>query len=395
MRRLALPALLLGACVSYRARPVDPAEEAEKAARPPEGPLSYEAAVRFAVAQNPDLRAMRLRMEAIAERPPPEPLSIGAGANEDSDFVAEAEADALSLLGLGVRRADLALARARRREALLRHHERAREIAAGLAEVFETERLFSSLAEPPEPMAPDAFVRAGLLPVAAEKVARADRAGLDAERSARASLRAANRIRLLRLLGCAPGAAPDLSLPEPPLPPPGPCPPRRALEARADVQRSLAEYEVAEARLRRAVAAQFPSITLEPSLGGDPLSLFGMVSVRIPVGASREARAAEAEREAARADLAALVLDALAEAERTAGEAALAAARLLAARERAAAAEELRRTAPMRLQTDASAPAEVVLEGREAIEAAAALREAALEDLRARFAAARAAGWPG
>ena len=135
--RALVPALLaLPACVAYRPAPIPDGGVglARDAAAPPSGPLSFEAAVRWAVARNPDLLALRAQAAAVNVDVPGEPVDLETGT--DSALVHETSVtiDALSLLGLGVRRADRVAARARRSEALLAHHARAREIAGEIAE---------------------------------------------------------------------------------------------------------------------------------------------------------------------------------------------------------------------------------------------------------------------
>ena len=396
MSRIAPLLLALGAgCVAYAPRPVDPVAEVRDAPVPPPGPLAWEDAVRFALDHNPDLLALRALAEAAGPRPPPAPPEASAGVDDGQLFEAGLRLDALSLLGLGPRRAEIILARARREEARLLHHQRAREVAGELAEAYEVERVYRALPPLPEPIDPSLYVRAGLLPAASEAAARANRVELDAEREERLSGRAQNRLALLRLLGARPGAALEIAPGELPLPPAGALEAAAVLRARADVQSALAGYEVADAEFRRAVAGQFPKLALEPSLGGDPLDLFGLVSVSLPIGAGRAARAAHAAREAARERVRGKALDAVTEAEVAAQAARRAAAQSASARERALASELLFRSAQARLATERGVLGEFLLEGQARVAVARELREAALADARARVAAARAAGWPG
>ncbi|MGQ0613740.1 MAG: TolC family protein [Planctomycetaceae bacterium] len=391
-RRLPLFSALLCACVAYRPHPVDPAAEVRALAEPPPGPLAWEEAVRFALEHNPDLLALRARAAAAGPRPPPEPVGVAAGANEEHRFEAGLTLDALSLLGLGPRRAAIVLARARTHEAWMAHHEKARAVAGEIAEEYAVAEALAALPPLPTPVDSSVYVRAGLLPAASEAAARAHALELAAEEQARATDRAQSLVALRRLLGAPPGAAVEPG--SSPAPLPGDAAPEALLAARADLQPRLAAFETADAAFRHAVARQYPGIVVEPSLGGDPRQLFGLVGVRLPFGAGSEARAAHAAREAAREEVRATALDALAEAERARLEAERAAARLAAARERFKAAGELFRAAQGRLATETGATGEFVLEGQARVGAARELREAALAEARARVSAARAAGWP-
>ena len=128
--RSALPVvLLLGACVHYKAAPLDMEATVLDAPKPPEGSLPYERAVEWAVLHNPDLLALRKRAAAVNVSVPPEPPEISAGVDSDQNPELILVLDVFSLLGMGRRGADKALARARQNEAWMAHHERAREIA--------------------------------------------------------------------------------------------------------------------------------------------------------------------------------------------------------------------------------------------------------------------------
>jgi outer membrane protein TolC len=208
----------------------------------------------------------------------------------------------------------------------------------------------------------------------------------------RDAARAANPLALLRLLGASPLASVEIATA--PWADPGAPDWRAILEARADLQRALASYEVAEGEFRRACAEQYPALLIAPGVGGDPVSLFGSVGITLPIGASKEARAAESARDAARHELQGAVLDALRDAETSRREAAAAASGLLAARARRAAQEEILRTAMAELEGRSGSFLDVVFAVEGLVDAATAEREAALDEVRARVRAARAAGWP-
>jgi outer membrane protein TolC len=400
-----LSALLLTSCVAYSPRLADPTSLAAEAASPPAGPLPWEAAVRWAVDHNPDLLALRARAAAAAGVPPGEPVEVEAGVDMAQEPEAVLSFDVLSILGIGPRGAEFALARARGCEAWMRHHERAREIAAALAEAYEVERALAALSEPEIALQAEAYVKAGLEPAAAETAARATISRRQGELAARTSERLRNTLEILRLLGARSDAPVD------PAPAPGaarwpdvaglwdcdaPDPRRSALvAARADVQRALASFEVADREFAKAVAAQFPGLVLSPGVGGDPLNLFGHVALRLPFGASSEARAAECAREAARLEVQGVVLDAMKEAGQACAENLAARARLEAARAQAQASEEVFKSSKARLEATGGSFFEVVFAAGAVVDASRDLREAAVEEARARVRAARALGWPG
>lgn len=274
----------------------------------------------------------------------------------------------------------------------MRHHERAREIAAEIALAYEVERVLAALPLPEVTFDPAPYVRAGFAPASAEAVMNAAKESVRAEGERREAERAANRLQLLRLLGASPFGAVEIeTAPWPELPPPDW---HAVLRARADLQRQLASYEVAEAEFRRAVAEQYPALLVSPSVGGDPVGLFGSVGITLPFGASKEARAAEAARDAARHELQGAVLDAVREAATARHAAGAAASGLSAARARRAAQEEILRTAMAELEGRSGSFLDVVFAVEGLVDAASAEREAALDDARARVGAARAAGAP-
>ncbi len=388
----ALPLLLLGACVSYQAAPVDVEATVLDAPAPPEGALPYARAVEWAVLHNPDLLALRQRAAAVNVSVPPVPPELKAGVDSDQNPEAILVLDVFSLLGIGRRGADKALARARRNEAWMRHHERAREITIEIAEAYEVERVLAELPLPRVTFDPRPYVRAGFAPASAETVMRAATESVRAEGERREAERAANRLALLRLLGATPLGKVEIATASWQEPPPAEW--RAVLKARADLQRQLASYEVAEAEFRRAVAEQYPALVISPSVGGDPVGLFGAVGITLPVGASKEARAAESARDAARLELQGAVLDALRDAETSRHAAAAAGSGLAAARARRAAQEEILRTAMAELEARSGSFLDVVFAVEGLVDAATAEREAALDEARARVRAARDAGYP-
>jgi len=388
--------LSLSACVRYRPAPVTSPGLLAAVEAPPTGPLAYDAAVRWAVLHNPELRALVARAAAVNLNPAREPIGVGTERDMDGRYATMLSFDVLSLLGVGPQQAARGLAQARRSEAVLAHHARAREIAGEVAEAFAVDRALFGLTDVDAPPDPRAFVAAGIEVAASERIATAVGQARDAERVSRGAAQRRNRIELARLLGARPEQAPA------PVGPPADWPavpkaadPQAVVAARADLQRLLAAYETADAELRSAVAAQAPGFEIEPGLAADPTMAFGSVRLRIPVGADREVLAMEQAREAARHDLAAGILAALADAEsaRIAWE--TAEQQLAAVRARLAADQDLLRTARARLDAGEGSALELVMFSRDTVEASMALREASVEAARARVQAARAAGWPG
>lgn len=391
---LAATATLLG-CARYRPAPLDAERPLREAPLPPGGAWTFEDAVRYAIDHNPDLAALRSHALAVNMEPPRAPVDGSIGA--DSDYRAELglSVDALSLLGLGSRPYEVALARARRSEAFMAHHERARAIAGDIAEALAVVRALDGLAEPDYRVDVDVFVRAGLEAGSAKVAAQATAAAWKAEQAARVEARTLERLALLRALGLPPGSEIRWE-PAPPAWPAVPeATPSALVAARADVQQRVAAFETADRALRLAVRGQYPSLILEPGLAFDPLALFGAVRLNLPTGMSGSVRAAEAAREAARAEVESAVLDALSEAGEARARWTAAGATLAAARDRVEASSALLSSSRLRLDVASGSPVETVLAADAVVDASAALRAALLEEARSRVRAARAAGWPG
>ncbi len=390
-----LATLALSGCAGYRAAPLDVGRPLRPSAPPGAAAWSFDAAVAYAIEHNPDLVALRARALAVNVHPPREPVEGSLGTDSDRRWEAGLSVDALSLLGLGSRPYEVALACARRSEAFLAHHERARAIAGEIAEAIAVERALVGLVQPGYRVDVSSFVRAGLESGSAETAAAATEEAWRAEQAARVAEAESARLALVRALGLPPGSPMQVA----PVPAEWPtvpaADPAALVSARADVQRRIAAFETADRELRLAVRGQYPSVILEPAVAFDPATLFGAVRLRLPTGMSGAVRAAEAAREAARADVESAVLDA----QREAGEArahwTAAGAALSAARKRAEASSALLASSRLRLEVASGSPVETVAAADAVVEAAASLRAAALEEARARVRAARAAGWPG
>lgn len=388
-------AAFLPGCTPYRPAPLD----VERAIRPVPQALpetwTFEAAARHAVEHNPDLVALRARAAGVNVDPPREPVEGMAGVDSDQRAELGLSLDALSLLGLGSRPLEVALARARRDEAWLAHHERARAVAGEIAEFFVVDRVLAELRDADHRVDVAAFVRAGLEAGSAEVAASATAAAWAAEVVAREAERKRNRLALARALGLPPGSEVRPVVESPAWPAVMDVSPAAVVAARADVQRRVASFESADRALRVAVRAQFPSLIIEPGLALDPATGLGSARLRVPTGMGGAVCTAEAEREAARADVESAILDAL----REAGEAReywiSDVAALSAARRRAESSIALLQSARIRLEVASGSPVETVLAADAVVDAAAGLRAATIAEARSRVRAARAAGWPG
>ena len=387
-------ALLVSGCARSPCVPLDPVALSREGAPAPAGPFTFEEAVRQAVTRGPELAALRKAVEGINPWPGPEPLGVSVGDDSDGRVEAGLEIDALSLLGLGPIRAERAIARARRSEATIAWHARAREVAGEIAEAYAVESALRDAPPQPPMLDAQAFVRAGLAPEAATAAAAAAHTSLGADGMAREAERRAQRLRVGRHVGLMPQDAPVLVPPGAAWPMVPVADAARLLAVDPEVQRRLAAHEVERAEVARAQAGRYPGLVLSPSVAFDPRYFFGAVGLRIPLGAGREVRAAVARVESARLSVRAAVLEAL-ERAAAAADAAQAADRMAAAaRERFDAAAGLANAEKARVETQGEGFTEAVLAGNSVVEAARELRAATAEAARARVRAALAAGWP-
>ena len=353
--------------------------------------------MRWALAHDPDLLALRARAAAVNLSPTREPIEAEAGKDSDGRKEGAVTLDALSLLGLGTRPAELALACARRSEAWLRHHERAREIAGEIAATFAVERALTDLATPSVPLDAEAYVRAGLEAGAARgAVASTDAQCEGRARRARRGAGARTDARSRRLLGAGPEAdvmpAPvDAAWPIVPT-----ATPAALLVTRGDVQRSLAEFETADAEYRRAVALQYPSLLLSRGSRSTPRRSSAASASACPIGAAPEARAAEQAREAARQEVA-VACSSTGCSDAADARDALALADLRLETARTPAPPPTRSSSAPRRPTSRPGRARCSRRSSRAVTSsttATGMREATVEAAQARVEAARAAGWP-
>lgn len=389
--------LAVPACARPRAVPISvPVLAKEVGSSLPPSPLTFPQAVRFAVANAPDLAALRARAAAQAIDPPPEPIGVEGGVDEGGRSMGSISLDALSLLGVGPRETERVLARARQAEALLAHHERAREVAGLIAEEYAVLAALDGLPAPLARVDASAYVRAGLESGAAESAVAATDHERDSELHVRNAEVQAAGWRLRALLGLRPDAAvtlagvtPAASWPDAPA-----ATPEAVLATDAGIQRLVAAYEVADADVRRMVVAQWPGLELSPGIALDPAAFLGSVRLRLPIGLGSTVRAAEAAREAARLDVAAAILLALSKAAQARAVAEAAAHRLSAARRRLATNEALFGAARVRVEAGGGPLMEAIFAGDGVVSATRDLREVAMEEARARIRAARANAWP-
>lgn len=384
-----LIALSLAACVGYRADDADARTVAAELRSRAGGTFTWSSALATALRQNPDLLALEAEARAAGAAIPPTDL--------EGEYRGDTErlallVDPIALLGLGARgaAADLAAseaAAAAERLALARWRT-----FAAIVETFAIDETLTALPAPAIDIDARQFASAGLAAPAATARLQAATARLAAERTALDAEREANRARLRELLGLPATAevtfATDGRLPI--AQPTG----TDAILGRPDLAVATAEFRVADAEFRRAVADQYPSLQLGPdiALKGDMLDV--MAVVRLPIGASGPAAAAGERRDAARARLAAAWLRA--DNEASSAERMLAAARAIDD----ATAAGLQ--ASLRALTVGKVAAQVDDDGFERLADAAAMvardaterREAAVSRARAEINRATAFGWP-
>ncbi|MCC7140168.1 MAG: hypothetical protein IT460_17235 [Planctomycetes bacterium] len=385
-----------GGCRAYRPAPLADAvrltREPEEA---PPGPLTFDDAANWACLHNPKVLAAAARAQASALEPGRAPIGFGVGLDSDGRGEAEAELDLTSIVGIGTAAARRRLVASIEAEALRALDAVVRTNTIALAEAFAVEREIRSLPPIEAPPDPQAFVRAGLETSAAERTVNAIRLAHRSATAARESALVASRTALAEALGLTGAPPPPIVVPDESWPPvPADVDPS-AVADRADVRRSAASFDVADAELRRAVAAQYPDLVLAPGLALDPSAMFGAVRLRLPVGAGRQVVAAEALREAARHEYAATVATAVADLRRTRAAWEASVASRAAARARFEADADLLHAARLRLETGDSGLMELVLAARDLVDAGDDLRDAAVEVGRARVAVAVATGWPG
>lgn len=384
-----LVTLTLCNCVTYSPLPGDANAVADELQQRTGGQFDWPAAVQTAFRQNARLQALTSRARAAG-------LNLNPS-DTQSEYRSEGAmlalmADPVSLLNLGQRGASNATLKAEAAAAAEELSVARWEVARAIAEGFAVAKIYADLPELlPTPPAAE-FLAAGLAsPRSAQSVASAHQRQ-ETERQRRKLLQESNLVQLRELLGLP--AVASLAIADPTGLPPGKPDTKADLLQRPDLALATARLHVADAAFRQAVADQYPSLMLGPEfpLRGDPLQM--MAIVRLPLGASGAARAAEATREALRCELAAAWLNAdretrTLELERDSTRLVAATASANAASSRQAytaalIACEVEMDAFDRLADTMTMAVRDLVELREALEAAARA------DVRARF----ARGWP-
>ncbi len=390
----ALCVLLAAGCVRYRTQVARVEFSAAALPTSPSGPLAFEDAVRLLVARNPELKATRAAVAAVNTQPGPQPLVASGQVMDGRLGETMLRTDVLALFGLGPRRAEIALARALRDERIRRHHERARELVADLAEAYAVEQVLRDLPAPEVAIDIASFEKAGL----ASRSVLAAAQSVAAESAAEAEVTAARltdtRREVARLIGASPQAHVVPHGTDAGWPTVAEADRTRLVMARGDLQRLLATWRVADKNYRFQIARQYPNLML--GLGGNVnLSIpMQLIQLELPLDAPAKARAAEHGRRVAFHELEAGILGALHDAESARLEIRAADARLRAATERRKASLALFAARRAQLETDPAALENVVLVAGRVVDAARQHREAAVAAARARVRAARAAGWP-
>ncbi len=389
--RLHLLLLLpLAACVGYEAADVNLGEVGAGLPSAPDSPLSFEAAVAFALRHNPGLQALAAEARGAGADVPPTALE---GQWDGHDERLAVMLDPIALLRLGERGAAADLAAARGDEAVQALAVARWRLVGRSAEVYATLPALAAVPVPDVAVDPEPFVRAGLAsPVAAAQL-RAAAGGAAAEATAHAADRAGLLAELRALLGLPAGAEVTPAAAAPALPEPAPG--DDALLRRPDLALALARYRVADAAFRTAVAAQYPSLSIGPDL---PLSGGGgvdvMAFVKLPLFADGPAIAAKERRTAARARLVEAFVAASAEAHVATSQHRAAAQRADAAAAGAEASSTAFAAATAALATEVDAFGPVAGSALEAVRMASEHRMAAVAAARARVQHAVAWGWP-
>ncbi|MCK5940564.1 MAG: TolC family protein [Planctomycetes bacterium] len=380
---------LLCACVAYERDQADARSIAAEVALRRGGAFTFAEAAEHMLANHPELRAVEARARAAgaAITAPLPVIGEWRGRNEAVGVMV----DPIALLGLGPRGAAIDTAEARAQEAAEALAVARWRALGELAEVYLLDQAIAELEVVLPELEVDAFERSGLAsPITAAQL-RASQARAASERLAHERVRRDQLARLRHLLGLDDRATLTLR--------PGWTfadlrPDEDALLDRPDLALAAARFETADRAFRQAVAEQYPSLQIGPSvsLRGDPMRLMSMLTV--PLGMAGLAEAARERREAARHDLE----DTLLEAHREATQARNA---LAAARAEAAAADAMWQAsaraltaarANLEVQPDAFAP--FAAAARELMDATTMRRNATVARAIAEVRLAVAYGWP-
>ncbi len=384
-------ALPLGAgCVAYRPAPVDVRASRDGLDRPAPGRLEFGGAVVFAHAHNPKLAGLVAEAKAAGLDTPA--TTVGTRANFNQEHLS-ATADPIALLRLGPRGRAFAQADATRGRVLATLRREQWRIAGDIANAYAVLGVLSRQRRPDLGLSPRRFREAGLAAEADLRVLDQARAAAEAETIEIGTLRDATEARLRSLLGLGAGAAVKFAPSSEAFVAEGPAD-RDALLSRPDVAEAVARFRVADAALRRAVANQYPSLEIGGEINLGKSGSGSIVAVRLPVGATRRARAAEHRREAARHGVGVALLAAERDlAERLAGYGA-AAAQLRHEQAARTAVRARHKLALARLAVTPDAFGNAAMVAYNLVIQQARHRRAAVEATRARVDLAVARGWP-
>ncbi|MGQ0615312.1 MAG: hypothetical protein ACT4PV_16395 [Planctomycetaceae bacterium] len=390
MLRFPFLLLLCAGCAAYRSRLVTLPAVAAEVERRTVGRLDFAAAAAFALEHHHEV--LRLEAEARAAG-----LDIPASAGELSSNLdeenVEARVDPLALVRIGPRGAAARVARARLEELAARLRQEKQTLLAAIAETFLVERVLRTCGPPSIDLDAEPFERAGLASRSGAAQARAARAARAAEGRANDAERRSNLAYFRHLLGLDRDAPVDLALPDEEFPP-LPAASRENLLRRPDLAVALASYKVADAEFRQAVADQYPSLSLGSEISWTGGGVAGLVGVRVPLGASRPARAAGERREAARIGVEAALLIAQQDAVEAEEAYESGTARARAAALGAQGMATMYQAAATRLELEPDGFEMAADVAVRAVADAVMAREAAVAAARARVRRARAYGWP-
>lgn len=303
--------LSLASCVSYEPDETSPDIIAAAVAARHGGTFSVEAAIELAMRQNPRLRTLTARVHA-ADATTTVPLPTNTELRGRSKSIGTM-VDPIALLGLGPRGAAMDTAGTRLVEAVKRLTVARWQITASIVEEFHVHSVLRQLRVADIELDVDAFERSGLASPLAALQLRAAQARALSERIALDSA-LSNNLARLRTLMALPDSAELTLLPIPDGWFQQPEGTNAELLLRPDIALSAAKFEVADAKFKESVAAQYPAVQIGPnvSLIGDPLRAMAML--RFPIGMYGLAEAARQHREAARAELEEVFLNATREA---------------------------------------------------------------------------------
>jgi len=384
---LTLPAT---SCVSYTTDPTDPVTIATEVRQRRGGRFTFAQAVQTAFRQNAELRTLAAKARGAGAVV--EPTELQAEWRSDDDMLA-VMIDPVAMLDLGARGAANSEAHAAAEEAVLALAAGRWQTAGALAEIYEVGRALAALAVPSLALDADAYQRAGLAsPLAADQL-RAAQARANAERIELDQTRERLLADFRRLIGL-PEYEPVELVPSDPAWLRQPEATDQALLARPDLAVAAATFRTADAAFRRAVLEQYPSLMIGPDIPllGAPLQ--AMAVLRLPIGASGRAIAARERREAARAELEAVCLEASRQAHHADADLAAAEANAEAAMAGQRASENMLAGALIEARVDGDAFERVANAAAMAMRDTMERRAAALELARARVRRAVAYGWP-